>query len=281
MRPLAADVFADGVYRMSREHALQRAHIEFNTATRLSWLVFDSDDEQSFESWAQAALPAPNFYAQNAGNGHGHLAYCLKAPVGLLGLSRLAPIELASDVQRGMTRRLRADPAYANRLGKNPLSDRWRTSWLVPEPYELRELLEPLGRHDLRRPANRSEITGVGRNCDLFHELRECSYTEVLRFKRTGAGCEAWATHLLGHARGINLGFPVPLSFAEIRQIAKSVARWTWTKFSDQRFSRIQAARGARGGTKSGKSRARSADAAAEEIACLLAGQVGSRGFIS
>ena len=249
--PLAADVLADGVYRRRREKALQFAYIEFNSPGRLGWLLFDMDSRRSFESWEQAQLPAPNFYSQNPRNGHGHIAYCLKAPVGLLGSSRLAPLQLASDIQRGMTRRLGADPGYSNRLGKNPSSARWRTSWIVAEPYALNELLAPLDSCDLRRPATRSEATGISRNCDIFSALRQYAYSEVLRFRRGGADFDAWVTHLLGRAREINLGFPVSLSFAEIRQIVKSVARWTWRRFSDERFSRIQARRGARGGAKS------------------------------
>jgi hypothetical protein len=134
-RPLAADAFADGVYRRTRDQALQYANIEFNTSGRVGWLLFDRDTADSFECWDRAGLPAPNFYAQNRSNGHGHLGYCLKTPVGLLGLSRERPIQLAADVQRGMTSRLGADPAFANRLGKNPASSRWRTSWYAPKPY--------------------------------------------------------------------------------------------------------------------------------------------------
>jgi hypothetical protein len=160
-RPLATDVFADGVHRRPRDEALQYAHIEFNTAGKLNWFLFDSDTDESFECWERAGLPEPNFYAQNRGNGHGHLGYCLKTPVGLLGLSREGPIALAADVQRGMTRRLGADPAYANRLGKNPAHGRWGTSWYAAKPYELRELLEALDRRDLKRPTTLAEVSSA------------------------------------------------------------------------------------------------------------------------
>jgi replicase family protein/primase-like protein len=268
-RPLAADVFADGVYRRPRDEALQYAHIEFNTAGRVGWLLFDQDTPESFECWERFNLPAPNFYAQNRSNGHGCLGYCLKTPVGLLGCSRQRPIMLAADVQRGMTRRLGADPAYANRLGKNPASGRWHSSWYAAKPYDLRDLLQALDRRDLQRPATRAEVTGISRNCDLFDALRQHAYATVRSYKARGNS--TWVEHLLAEARSINLGFAIPLSFAEVRQIAKSVARWTWGRFSNEQFSHIQACRGARGGAKSGAQRSRRADAAADAVLELVA----------
>jgi Replicase family/Primase C terminal 1 (PriCT-1) len=269
-RPLAADVLADGVYRRPREQALHYAHIEFNTRGRLSWLVFDQDTDESFECWERANLPAPNFYSQNRSNGHGHLGYCLNTPIGMLGLSRERPIMLAADVQRGMTRRLGADPAYANRLAKNPTSKRWLTSWYAPKPYDLRDLLGALDRRDLRRPATRTEVSGISRNCDLFDALRAYAYANARAFKRTGRRSEAWQHQLFREAQAINLGFASPLSFAEVRQIARSVARWTWGRFSEARFSEIQSRRGVRGGIKSGAHRSQRAEAAADVVLALI-----------
>jgi len=266
MRPLAADVFANGVYRRPRDEALQCAHIEFNTASRVGWLLFDNDTATSFESWERADLPAPNFYAQNGSNGHGHLAYALRTPVSLLGASRERPIALAADVQRGMTQRLGADPAYANRLAKNPISARWRSSWLVAKPYDLRQLLDALDRRDLTWPTTRAEVTGISRNCDLFNELRQHAYSNVRSFKRVNGRADAWREQLHQQALAINLRFGTPLSFAEVRQIAKSVARWTWGRFSDERFSQIQARRG----VVSGQRRAQAAAAAADAVVAMI-----------
>ncbi len=149
-----------------------------------------------------------------------------------------------------MTRRLGADPAYANRLAKNPHHKRWRTSWLATKPYELGDLLEALDRCDLRKPSSRSETSGISRNCDVFNELRQFAYANVLDAKRSGAGFKQWCDRLFAVARGINLGFGIPLPHAELRQIAKSVARWTWRRFGEERFSQVQALRGARSRAK-------------------------------
>jgi hypothetical protein len=45
---------------------------------------------------------------------------------------------------------------------------------------------------------------------------------------------------------GINMQFPEALKLSEVRAIAKSVAKWTWRRFSEEQFAQIQAARGAR-----------------------------------
>jgi hypothetical protein len=266
----AADVFSDGPRLLPRDDAIKCAHLEFNTRGCLGWLVFDLDTPDSFESWDRAGLPPPNFYAQNRSSGHGHLGYCLKRPVGLLGHSRRRPIELAADVQRGMTRRLGADPTYNNRLAKNPVHARWASTWYAPHPYALIELFEVLDKRDMARPASRREVLGVSRNCDLFDALRQHAYKQVLTFKRGGSA--AWFEHLVALALAVNQEFAFPLSVSEVRQIARSVANWTWKSFSEARFSQIQARRGSSGGHKSGQRRSREADRAADVVLALVSG---------
>jgi hypothetical protein len=143
-RPLCGDILADGTIRRPRAAALTHPHVEFNSAGRLAWLNFDIDTADSFEVWERAHLPTPNGYVQNPANGHGHLLYALNEPVGLLGLSHPKPMALAADIQRGMTRRLGADPGYVNRIAKNPHHQRWRSSWLAAKPYALGDLLDAL-----------------------------------------------------------------------------------------------------------------------------------------
>ena len=248
-RPLCADSFDLGMRRVPRDQALAFEHVEFNTAGRLGWLVFDDDEADSFERWDRVGLPAPNVYMQNRANGHAHYAYRLSRPVGLLGLSHEAPIRLASDIQRGMTSRLGADRAYGNRIAKNPASRRWSTSWLAPQPYTLHQLLEPLDRRDLRHPDRLVDVTCLGRNCTLFDELRQWAYQNVRSAKRSGTS-ETWRDRLIAMGRTINLGFTEPLPISEVRAIARSVAKWTWRRMSGDGFSRIQAQRAARKGKK-------------------------------
>jgi hypothetical protein len=85
----------------------------------------------------------------------------------------------------------------------------------------------------------------------------------------------AWQDQLFSEAQAINLGFALPLSFAEVRQIARSVARWTWGRFSEARFSEIQSRRGVRGGIKSGAHRSQRAEAAADVVLALIVDPAG------
>jgi hypothetical protein len=203
------------------------------------------DEEDSFEAWERANLPAPNAYIQNPDNGHGHLWYALGSPVGKCNGHRSAPIYLAADVERGMTRRLGADPAYANQLTKNPLHPRWRTSWFAPYPYTLTTLLGLLDRKDVRHTERREETFGISRNCDMFNELRRFAYRNVLAYKESG-DLDAWRLRLLNEAHALNV-FALPLATSDLRSVACSVAKWTWRRFSPERFSEIQAARGREG----------------------------------
>ena len=134
MRPLCCDEFDDGLVRRSRPIALTHRYVQFNNDLFLNWLIFDIDRPDSFEYWETARLPPPNLYVRESLDGHGHVFYALATPVGTCGSHRLKPIEYAAAVQRGMTRRLGADPAYANRLAKNPLHPEWRASWIVKKP---------------------------------------------------------------------------------------------------------------------------------------------------
>ena len=138
-----------------------------------------------------------------------------------------------------MTRRLGADPAYANRLAKNPLHPEWRASWIVGEPYDLATLREPLDNEGTRRFERRLEIAGISRNCDLFAELRRFAYRHVLAFKEMGS-FEAWLKRLMDEARELNAGFGTPLSDGELRGVANSTAKWTWRRFSRRRFSEFK-----------------------------------------
>jgi hypothetical protein len=264
----AADVFSDGPRLLPRDDAIKCAHLEFNTRGCLGWLVFDLDKPDSFESWDRAGLPPPNFYAQNRSSGHGHLGYCLRRPVGLLGHSRRRPIELAADVQRGMTRRLGADLQQS--AGQEPGACKVGQHVVCAAPLALIELFEMLDKRDMARPASRREVLGVSRNCDLFDAIRQHAYKQVLTFKRGGSA--AWFDHLLGMALAVNQEFAFPLSVSEVCQIARSVANWTWRTFSDARFSQIQARRGSSGGHKSGQRRSRHAERAADVVLALMSG---------
>lgn len=233
-RPFCTDDFINGVYRQPFAAALEFDYIEFNSAGRVCWLIFDCD-RYDFEPWEHANMPPPNIFTSNRANGHSHLAYALKTPVGLSGESRSAPIQLLADVQRGMIRRLGADKAYANRLSKNPVSKRWASSFHAPFAYSLTDLLGWLDRADIRRSEVVDEAIGYSRNCDLFNRLRRYSYDHVKAAREISTFPE-WQAKMIKVALSLN-HYAIPLPASEIRAIARSVAKWTWQKLSTGRGS--------------------------------------------
>lgn len=249
-RPSATDDFSLGAFRRPLPEALQKRYLEVNPFGRVSWFFFDIDHEDAFECWEAVQLPAPNVFVQNRHNGRAHLGYALHTPVGTTGMSREKPMKFAADVQHGMTVRLMSDRAFANRFTKNPMHHDWRVSWLAMYPYELNELRGWLDDEDVWRPRGPTHALGLGRNCDLFDTLRFHAYRQVREYKRQGAAIEEWLRHLQGVAITSNLEFATPLSIAETRGIAKSVARWTWLRFDNDRFRERQAERGRRGAEK-------------------------------
>lgn len=229
--------------------ALEFANIQHNTPMVWWWLVFDIDGEDSFTRAEDRGCPPPTFIAINRENGHGHAAYLLDAPVSAFAASSRRAMNFFADVERGLTRRLGADSAYAGFLSKNPLSPRWETAWQAMIPYRLERLNDCLTRADKRKTAER-ESSAIGRNVTLFDAMRDIAYRECLGFKKAGKSAEAFATFLLNAVEAVNLAFPVKLSHAEMKGIARSVSKWVWSVFNEQTFSAIQRARGKKSWSK-------------------------------
>lgn len=247
-RPLSADVFSDGMLRRQRETALRYMNIEINPPGRVAWLGFDIDRADAFDAAEDAGLPQPNVTIVNPSNGHAHMLYALRTPVGLTGRSREAPKRLLQDVERGMIQQLGADPSYIGRIAKNPLHDRWRTRWLSPWPFELKELREQVELDRKAKPIERPELIGHSRNVELFDCVRAFAYQHVVSFKKTGGDLNAWVSRLIDVAIAWNAEFSIPLPFSEVRSVTRSVAKWTWRHFTEERFSRIQSTRAGRRG---------------------------------
>lgn len=245
--PMATDDFTSGVWRRPRCEAVQKNYIEINPVGRLNCLAFDIDYDDSFECWENAKVPAPNVFVQNRNNGRAHLGYFLHTPVGVAGMSSAAPIKFAADIQHGMTKRLGADRGYINRFIKNPLNPKWRSSWMAVYPYELNELRGFLSDEDVWRPHKAELVGGLGRNCDLFDRVRKWAYGDVRKFKSSRQTADQWLAAVVHVATQCNMDFAPPLDTAEVQGVAKSIARYTWAKFSDEEFRVSQAIKGRRG----------------------------------
>jgi hypothetical protein len=169
----------------------------------------------------------------------GHSAVLLAMPVARHAAARVEPLHFYGAVERGIARRIGADRHYTGLITKNPVHAHWRVEWRRDEAYNLPELADWLFPEDMQPDFYVEQTLGAGRNCIVFDELRLIAYREVRAFKRTGS-LDAFRSRLEGVAIGINMQFPVALRLAEVRGIARSVAKWTWRQFSNEKFSELQ-----------------------------------------
>ena len=119
----------------------------------------------------------------------------------------------------------------------------------------------------------RRNTVGLGRNCSIFETARTWAYREV---RHHFGDAEGFTRAVYTHVHELNAEFPEPLRASEANAIAKSISTWIITESRlwadgpavyEATFTTIQAARGRKGGTKSGrKNRAKAQAQAAEKI---------------
>lgn len=225
-------------------HAPRYPYIQAQSPTRAYRIVIDVDRDIAALTRArewQAVLncPEPNYVLLNPKNGHGHLFFELATGVALYDGARRKPIEYLAEVERVLTAVFDGDVGYAGYLCKNAQYKGWE---LVPgrlEPYTLGELYEYEAprRDDKQTSKNAQEkieaATGLGRNCALFTGLRYWAYSAVHEY----AELHAWHEATRSHAESLNV-FPVQLQASEVRAIARSVAKWTWSKLGQDPATR-------------------------------------------
>lgn len=253
-RPYCSQELTCGTKIRPCEKAAEFKHVQFNGPHSFRWITLDVDDPESYYADRDANLPPANLVMTNPANGHGHLVYLLRNAVARHSNARIAPLHHYAAVERGLVRRTNADRHYRGLLAKNPLHPAWRVYWRRGGPYSLGEIRDYLFDHDVRPHLAPDEAFGAGRNCIVFDHLRVASYRSVLEFKMGLRSYEDWFVWCLEQARKINSQFPRPLGPSEIRSIARSIARWTWRKFSPEEFAMLQASRGKRGAEKRWKS---------------------------
>lgn len=218
-------------------------YVQLNAPQKCSWLILDVDRPGAALAWERGGLPPPTYIAINRKNSNAHPAWALAAPVCTTAAARKHPLRYLAAIEYAYTKAAGADFAFSGALSKNPLHESWRLWEPANAPvYELGLLAEYV---DLPARIPRRE-RGLGRNCDLFDDLRAWSYAAVRDFWCPGGG-EAWRTAILRQAEVLNT-FEEPLAAGEVAGIARAVAKFTWRRFSPARFRVIQSERGKRSG---------------------------------
>ena len=242
-RPYCTDDFAFGLRVLPKTAAVCRRYVQPQPPWLRLWLVFDYDHDISWYAADEAGLPAPTITVVNRDNGHGHLLYGIDTPVRMEHFGgRRAPANYLADVERAMTVRLDADPSYSGFLCKNPLHRHWVTL-CNDHPYTLGELHGWLG--DLNEYHLPERVIGIGRNVETFDMTRTWAYRAIREHWAAGGTLETWEKACAGAAvRCTQEHHHPPLQRSECRWIGRSVSRWTWRRFTPERFSAIQRERG-------------------------------------
>lgn len=218
-----------------REYAIRYPYMQVNRPGMVSWLVFDLDHSNPL-IWEDENFPAPNIVVSNRKNGHSHLFYAI-TPVCTSENARSKPIQYMKAVYEAMAARLSADPAYSGPVAKTPGHPWWSTWEIHGSEYELGELADyvDLAVKPLWSTGPDLDSVSHSRHCLLFEDLRFYAYSIVSREREQGTYqsfirlLEAYAYNKNGFRQR---GFAMNLTAAQVKATVKSVARWTWDRYT-------------------------------------------------
>lgn len=221
-------------------------YLQANQPAIQTCLLFDLDEDNAFYKFDEVGLPVPTFITKSPDSGRCHYGYMLKAGVCKTQHAKLKPLKYAAAVEAGLAGKLASDRGYAGLITKNPLHSHWSPYWSGADLYEL-DYLADFVELETPKKAKKSENYGLGRNVNLFEDLRTYAYRRVLKFKKDST-YEAWERDILSIAEGLNNHCNAlnPLQYNEIKATARSVSRWTWKHFDSATFSEIQTNRAKR-----------------------------------
>lgn len=245
-RPYSTNDLAGGVSIRKRQSALSYRWIQANGPHRLYWLVFDVDRRTAALDWHDRDCPPPTITAQNPTNGHAHLFYGLGVSVRTAPDGKEGPLRYAAAVEAALREKLDADRGYTGLLAKNPTHPCWRVEQWQESLYDLPALDSWLDLAPYKDRRKKFDNYGLGRNCNLFNDLRRWAYRE----KRINdwPSYQVWFDACLEQALAFNL--TLGLGVNEVKATAKSVAGWTWKHMTESAFSALQARRGSLKGRK-------------------------------
>lgn len=198
-------------------------------------MVFDLDHPDSL-IWESRGLPPPNLIVRNRKSGSSHLFYAI-VPVCTSENARQKPIDYLKAVYRAYATVLKADPDYhGGPVAKTPGHSWWSTAELHSGVYELGELAEAVAINDAPAWAKRPNVEAVGhsRHCSLFEMVRFFAYSLVNEERQSGC-FESFHQRVLAKAfnesQRIARALSPALPYSSIKATAKSIARWTWSRY--------------------------------------------------
>jgi hypothetical protein len=251
-KPYFTDELQCGLRIAGKERAILAKYIQYNQPQAKFWLGFDIDRPGAAIDWSDRNAPAPTMSIMNPDNGHAHLLYALETAVRTAPDGKIKPLKYAAVVERALCKKLGADTSYSGLICKNPRHEHWKIAVWQPALYTLDWLADSL---DLSSSANDKEIVpdyGLGRNCSLFDRTRKWAYRAI---RQGWPEYDQWLQACYERASAYNQQFPSPLDDNEVMGIAKSIAKWTHGKLTEESFecyvlrthsSEIQSIRGSK-----------------------------------
>lgn len=242
-KPYCSNNLDSGLSIRNKAKALEMLYLQANQPAIQTCLLFDLDQKNAFYQFEDVGLPVPHFITKTPSSGRCHYGYMLKAGVCKTQQARLKPLKYAAAVELGMAKKLNADLGFAGLITKNPLNKHWSPYWSGADLYDL-DYLSDFVELDKTPKKIETHSYGLGRNVNLFDDLRTYAYRNVLNFKNNST-YNKYESDLLLKAQCLNQYCNAinPLDFKEIKATARSIARWTWKHFDNATFSVIQAQR--------------------------------------
>lgn len=245
-KPYCTDDLNFGLQIQLRDKALRKKYLQINNPAVQHSLIFDIDIDDCFFNWDDHNAPAPNIIIKNPKNGRCHYIYQLAHGIYKNRFASLKATKYASAIESALRRKLEADRQYIGLIAKNPFSSFWQTEVVMNELYNLDYLADFV---DLSKPKERQENWGLGRNCNLFDDLRHLAYKKAVLCMKQNKTQEDFINFLYLNAVNINNACNANnlLQHTEIKAIARSVGKWCYKHFSvefaDRKFSELQSYR--------------------------------------
>ena len=231
------------LFRKKTDKASSFAYIGYNPPNVTRYIVLDLDYNDALFAYYDNNAPLPQFIIKNPDNGHCHYVYQLKDPVTFYGKSKSAPIRLLTATEQALTVLLKADKGFTGYLAKNALNFNHETYITGVKPYTLGELSQNLDLEHLANPNKPMNDHTYGRNSGTFNAVRVQAYKIAGKLNYTQLYNEC-----LLLAESHNARYDKPMSYNEIKGIAKSIAGYCKSQAYIRSLSELQAVRGAKGG---------------------------------
>ena len=229
-----------------RKNALKYDYIQLNPNSLYIFMTLDLDYDCGGEIWDlmhNSKIALPYFIVVNPQNGHAHLIFILRKPICTTSLAHFRPLKYLHAIILAYTELTCADGSYSGHLAKNPWSKKWYTLNESYRVYDLKGLVTSSVLDILeRKPTKlaRETVAGLGRNCNIFENVRSWAYREIRNYWGCHGSISEWQEVIEAQCSLKNKNFALPLYKSELHQIAKSIANWTWRHLTPEGFSCFQ-----------------------------------------